>query len=56
MDVIGTSDPYVILELLPASFYHKQQKEERTNTQKRTLHPEFNEQFQWYTHLLRRLE
>jgi Ca2+-dependent lipid-binding protein len=47
MDVIGASDPYVILELLPFSFYHKNTKEYRTSIQKRTLNPEFNELFQW---------
>ncbi|CAF3534518.1 unnamed protein product [Adineta steineri] len=48
MDLIGTSDPYVILELLPYSLYHKPQKEYKTSTQKRTLEPEFNELFQWH--------
>lgn len=47
MDTFGTSDPYVILELLPSSIYHKQFKECRTTVQKRTLDPEYNEQFQW---------
>jgi Ca2+-dependent lipid-binding protein len=47
MDVIGTSDPYVILELLPFSLYHKPPKAYRTATQKRTLNPEFNEVFHW---------
>jgi Ca2+-dependent lipid-binding protein len=47
MDLIGTSDPYVILELLPVSLYHKQPKEFKTVIQKRTLNPEYNETFQW---------
>ncbi len=48
MDLIGTSDPYVVLELLPVSFYHKSGKEnKRTPTQKRTLDPEYNEEFKW---------
>ncbi|CAF0826106.1 unnamed protein product [Adineta ricciae] len=48
MDLIGTSDPYVILELLPPSFYQKTPKEYKTSIQKRTLDPEFNELFQWH--------
>jgi hypothetical protein len=47
MDLIGTSDPYVILELLPSSIYHKPQKEYRTSIQRRTLDPEYDELFQW---------
>lgn len=47
MDVIGTCDPYVILELLPYSFYYKNQKEKRTPVQRGTLDPEYNEPFQW---------
>jgi Ca2+-dependent lipid-binding protein len=47
MDLIGTSDPYVVLELLPVSFYHKSVKETKTSTQKRTLDPEYNELFNW---------
>ncbi len=47
MDVIGSSDPYVILELLPYSLYNKALKEHRTTVQKRTLDPEYNESFQW---------
>jgi Ca2+-dependent lipid-binding protein len=47
MDVIGSSDPYVILELLPSSFYQKTPKEYKTSIQKRTLEPEYNELFQW---------
>lgn len=48
MDMIGSSDPYVVLELLPFSLYHKPQKEYRTVMQKRTLNPEFNETFNWW--------
>jgi Ca2+-dependent lipid-binding protein len=47
MDVIGSSDPYVILELLPFSIYHKTQKEYKTSIKKRTLDPEYNELFKW---------
>ena len=47
MDVLGTCDPYVILELLPYSFYCKNQKEKRTAVQQGTLDPEYNELFQW---------
>ena len=47
MDLIGASDPYVVLELLPASLYHKPLREYRTVTQKRTLNPDFNELFHW---------
>ena len=47
MDVIGSSDPYVIIELLPHSLYNKPVKEYRTSVQKRTLDPEYNELFQW---------
>ena len=47
MDIIGASDPYVILELLPTSLYLKRAKEYKTSTRKRTLEPEFNESFQW---------
>jgi len=48
MDYIGSCDPYVILELLPVSFYHKQQKESRTTVQKNTLNPDFHEVFHWH--------
>jgi Ca2+-dependent lipid-binding protein len=48
MDLIGSSDPYVVLELLPFSLYHKPEKEcKKTTIQKRTLNPEFNELFLW---------
>jgi hypothetical protein len=47
MDVIGSSDPYVILELLPFTIYHKPQKEYKTVTQNRTVNPQYNEVFQW---------
>ena len=43
MDLLGKSDPYVILELLPRSIYHKPVKEYRTAIQNKTLNPEFNE-------------
>ncbi|CAF4550359.1 unnamed protein product, partial [Rotaria sp. Silwood2] len=48
MDYFGSSDPYVILELLPSTLYPKRPKEDRTITIKRTLDPEFNQLFQWY--------
>lgn len=47
MDVIGSCDPYVIAELLPLSFYHKNQKEKRTVVQQRTYDPEYNQLLQW---------
>ncbi|UJR27967.1 hypothetical protein I4U23_009225 [Adineta vaga] len=48
MDYIGASDPYVILELLPSSFYQKTPKEYKTSIRKRTVNPEYNELFQWH--------
>ena len=48
MDMIGKSDPYVTLELLPYSFYRKAQNRVRTVTQKRTLNPEYDETFDWF--------
>ncbi|CAF4971655.1 unnamed protein product [Rotaria sp. Silwood1] len=45
MDVFGASDPYVVLELLPSTLYPK---EDRTNTIKQTLNPEYNQLFQWH--------
>jgi Ca2+-dependent lipid-binding protein len=47
MDLIGTSDPYVVLELLPFSVYHKPEKEYQTAVQKRTLDPVYNTLFEW---------
>ncbi|CAF4395340.1 unnamed protein product [Rotaria sp. Silwood2] len=47
MDHCGSSDPYVILELLPSRLYPKRPKEHKTITIKRTLDPEFNQLFQW---------
>ncbi|CAF4077538.1 unnamed protein product, partial [Rotaria sordida] len=48
MDVFGASDPYVILELLPSTLYPQRPKEDKTNTIKRTLDPEFNQSFLWH--------
>ena len=47
MDLIGTCDPYVVLELLPDSFNYKHSTEKRTTIHKRTYHPEYNELLQW---------
>jgi Ca2+-dependent lipid-binding protein len=46
MDRFGKSDPYVILELLPFSFYSKPPKEYKTSIQKQTLDPKYNELFE----------
>ncbi|CAF2572187.1 unnamed protein product [Rotaria sp. Silwood2] len=48
MDYFGSSDPYVILELLPSTLYPKRPRMDKTITIKRTLVPQFNQLFQWY--------
>lgn len=47
MDMFGTCDPYVILELLPDSFNHKNSREKQTKVKEGTYHPEYNETLQW---------
>ncbi len=47
MDTIGLSDPYVVLELLPTSYYNKPVRVYTTKVKKNTLNPEYNEFFKW---------
>ncbi len=47
MNRFGSSDPYVVLELLPTSFYNKPVTVYTTKVKKNTLNPEYNEFFKW---------
>ena len=47
MDYCGTSDPYIILELLPPSVFRGADPY-KTEVRNNTLNPEYNQPFRWY--------